>query len=91
VKQKENLNPFLSQNQQNNKIFLLNGKNRLLFFVRSRKRSKRKSCISHRHTIFGSAFSLIIKGKEEAWQKETSCGHLFEVKSQQKPTKQYNT
>jgi hypothetical protein len=34
---------------------------------------------------------LIIKGKEEAWQKETSNGHLFEGKSQQKPTAQYNT
>ena len=49
-----------------------------------RKRSKRKSCISHRHTTSGSAFSLIIKGKEEAWQKETSPGQLL-IKSEQNP------
>jgi len=33
----------------------------------------------------------MIEGKEKAWQKETSNGQLFEVKSQQKPTPQYNT
>jgi hypothetical protein len=33
---------------------------------------------------------LIIKGKEEAWQKETSLGQLLN-KKQAKPTAQYNT
>jgi len=42
VKEKGNLDPFLSQNQQNNKIFLLNGKNRLLFFDRSKKMKQKK-------------------------------------------------
>jgi len=77
VKQKGTLDPFLSQNQQDNKIFLLNGKNRLLFLCSLKEKQKKELHIAPAHN-FQVRFFFDNQGQRRSLAKRNLFRAAFE-------------